>query len=71
MVKRSQISNRRYEETSMKQITIFLTDDEWKELVDTVRHELGETTSEDEIERKVEGEIDSYVRATYLHGLGV
>jgi hypothetical protein len=55
----------------MKQITIFLTDDEWKELVDTVRHELGETTSEDEIERKVEGEIDSYVRATYLHGLGV
>ncbi len=35
----------------MKQITIFLTDDEWKELVDTARHELGEAMSDEEIER--------------------
>ena len=55
----------------MKQITIFLSDDEWKELVDTVRHELGEPMSDEEIERKMQSEIDSYVRATYLHSLGV
>jgi hypothetical protein len=55
----------------MKQITIFLSDDEWKELVETVRRELGEPMSDDEINRKVKSEIDSYVRSTYLHGLGV
>jgi hypothetical protein len=61
----------RHEETAMKQITIFLSDDEWKELAETVRHELGEPKSDEEIERKVKSEIDIYVRATYLHGLGV
>lgn len=55
----------------MKQITIFLSDDEWKELVGTVRHEIGETMSDDEIERKAKSEIDSHIRSTYLHDLGV
>jgi hypothetical protein len=54
----------------MKQITIFLSY-EWKELVDTVRRELSETTGEEEIKRKVKSESDSYIRATYLQGFGV
>jgi len=61
----------RHEETSMKQITIFLSCEEWNELIETVRHELGEAMSDEKIERRVKSEIDSYIRSTYLHGLGV
>ncbi len=61
----------RHKETSMKQITIFLTDDEWKELVDTVRHELGEPMSDDEIERKVRDDMTAFIQSTYIHSLGV
>ena len=55
----------------MKQITIFLSYDEWKELLDIVRRELGETISEEEIKGKVKSEIDRYIRATYVQGFGV
>ena len=55
----------------MKQITIFLSCEEWNELIETVRHELGEAMSDEKIERRVKSEIDSYIRSTYLHGLGV
>jgi len=55
----------------MKQITIFLSDDEWKELVETVRHELGETVSEEEIERKVRDDMTAFIQSTYIHSLGV
>lgn len=55
----------------MKQITIFPSDDEWKELVDTVRRELGETVSEEEIGQKVRNEVKEHIKGTYLYGLGV
>ena len=55
----------------MRQITVFLTDDEWKELVDTVRRELGETISEDEIERKVRDDMTAFIQSAYIHRLGV
>jgi len=52
----------------MKQITIFLSCEEWNELIETVRHELGELVSDDEIERKAKREIDGYIRARALFG---
>jgi hypothetical protein len=55
----------------MKQITFFLTDGEWKELVDTVRHESGEAMSEEEIKRKMRDDITAFIQSTYIHSLGV
>jgi len=53
----------------MKRITIELTDDEWKELLCTVRHEFGELLSEDEIENIVKREIEKFIRDTYIRSL--
>jgi len=50
----------------MKQIILSLTDDEWKELLDTVRHELGEPLSEDEIEKLVKRAVREFIRDTYI-----
>jgi len=55
----------------MKQITIFLSDDEWKELVETVSHEIGELKSGDAVERKVQDDVLGYIRNSYIHGLGI
>lgn len=54
----------------MKQIVISLTDNEWKELADTVRHELGEPLSDDEIENIVRRDIAKFIRDDYLRALG-
>lgn len=54
----------------MKQITVFLTDDEWKELLDSVKHETGESLSDNEIEEVVKKEVLKFIRDNYIHGLG-
>ena len=54
----------------MKRIAIELTDDEWKELCDTFRHEFGEPLSDEEIERIVKREVVKLIREIYLHALG-
>ena len=50
----------------MKQITINLTDQEWKELCDTLLHELGELISENEMESLVKRGVKRFVRDTYI-----
>ena len=54
----------------MKRITIELTDGEWKELCDTLRHELGEPLRDEEIENIVKKEAVKFVRDVYIHALG-
>lgn len=54
----------------MKQIVVSLTDDEWKELSDTLRHEFGEPLSDEEIENIVKKEIAKFVRDTYIRSFG-
>ena len=53
----------------MKRIVISLTDDEWKELLDTVRQEFGELLSDEEIENIVKKEVERFIRDTYIHSL--
>lgn len=53
----------------MKRITVELTDDEWKELGDTLRHEFGEPLSEDEIEKIVKKDVLKFVRDSYERAL--
>ena len=55
----------------MKRITIEITDNEWKELSDTLKHELGEPLSDEEIENIVKKDIVKYIRETYIRSLGV
>lgn len=55
----------------MKRITIFLSREEWNELIEAVRHELGEAMSEEEIERKVRDDITAFIQSAYIHSLGV
>lgn len=55
----------------MKQITIFMTDGEWKELLDSVKHEIGEPVTDNEIEEIVKKEILKFIRDNYIYGLGV
>ena len=54
---------------TMKQIIISLTDDEWKELLDSVRHEFGEPLSDNEVEQIVKKDVVSFIRETYIRGL--
>ena len=54
----------------MKRIAIELTDDEWKELSDTVRREFGEPLSDEQIESIVKKEAVKFIREIYLHALG-
>lgn len=55
---------------TMKGITFVLTDDEWKELQDTVRREFGEPLSDSEVEEIVKKEVAKFVRDTYIRSLG-
>ena len=54
----------------MKEIVISITDNEWKELLDTVRHELGTLLTDDEIEEIVKKEVAKFIHETYICGLG-
>lgn len=54
---------------TVKEIVIPLTDDEWKELLDTVRHELGESLTDEEIENIVKREVGKSIRDTYICSL--
>ena len=55
----------------MKQIIISLTDEEWKELLDSVRHEFGEPLSDDKVEEIVKKDVVNFIRETYIRSLGV
>lgn len=55
----------------MKEITILLKDEEWKELCDTVRHEIGESITDEETEKMIKEDIIGFIRETYIRGLGV
>ena len=54
----------------MKQIIISLTDEEWKELLDSVRYEFGEPLSDNEVEEIVKKGVVNFIRETYIRGLG-
>lgn len=54
---------------TMKEIIISITDEEWKELSDTVRHEIGEPLSDDEIENIVKKEARKFIHDTYIRSL--
>jgi hypothetical protein len=54
---------------TMKRITIELTDYEWKEISDTLRHELGEPLRDEEIKNIVKKEVERFIRDTYIHSL--
>ncbi|MFQ5758063.1 MAG: hypothetical protein ACE5IF_00125 [Candidatus Bathyarchaeia archaeon] len=53
----------------MKEIAVSLTDDEWKQLLDTIRREFRGTLSDNEIEEIVKKDIVKFIRDTYIHGL--
>ena len=55
---------------TMKQIIISLTDEEWKELLDSVRHEFGEPLSDDKVEEIVKKDVGNFIRETYIRDLG-
>lgn len=54
----------------MKQLIISLTDEEWTEVVSSVRHELGEPLDEKRVEDMVIREATKFIRETYLRDLG-
>jgi hypothetical protein len=54
----------------MKRLIIFLTDEEWTEVLSSVRHELGEPLEEDQVENTVIKEVTNLIRETYIQGLG-
>lgn len=53
----------------MKKITIELTDYEWKELSETIRHELGELLSDGKVEKIVKKDVLRFVRDSYKRAL--
>lgn len=55
----------------MKEIVISLTDDEWRELSDTLRHEFGEPLSDEKVENIMKKDVVKYIRETYIRSLGV
>jgi hypothetical protein len=54
----------------MKQLVILLTDEEWTEAISSVRHELGEPLDEKRVEDIIMKEVVSFIRETYVQGLG-
>ena len=53
-----------------KRIIIELKDNAWKEMCDTVQHELGEPLGDDEIENIVKKGVAKFIHETYIRGLG-
>jgi len=54
----------------MKQIVISLTDDEWKEISDTIQHEFGEPLNDEKVENIMRKHVAKFIRDTYIRGLG-
>ena len=52
----------------MKRITIELRDDEWKELSDTLQHELGKPLGDNEVEQIVKKDVRGFIIDMYVRG---
>jgi hypothetical protein len=54
----------------MKRLVISLSDEEWNDVLSSVRHELGEPLDEKQIEDIVIKEMAKFIRENYIQGLG-